>query len=159
MSDRVALMNQGVIEQLGSAEELYERPANRFVAEFIGETNVIEGRVEAGDQDGRAWFTTAEGARLPVAINGSHMRAGEPGILVVRPESLSLAPPGQSDDGFRARVVELVYVGDFMRYFVEADGGLHLTLKVPNSRNSWRAKAGDEIRLHLDPEDARLLRG
>ena len=158
MSDRVALMNQGAIEQLGSAEELYERPVSRFVAEFIGESNIIEGRIESRGPDNRAWFVTVQGARLPVAVNGSNLGTGEPGILVVRPESLSLVPPDQTNEGFHAKVVDLVYVGDFMRYFVEADGGLQLTLKVPNSRNGWRAKAGDEIRLRLDPEDARLLR-
>ena len=61
MSDRIALMNRGRIAQLGTAEELYERPVSRFVAEFIGESNVIEGRVEGPS------FVSAGGARFPVA--------------------------------------------------------------------------------------------
>ena len=158
MSDRIALMNQGGIEQLGSAEDLYERPVSRFVAEFIGESNLIEGRIEAGSDGRQAHFAAVGGARLPVATDGTAIRPGESGILVVRPESLAFVPPDPPGDGIPARVIELVYVGDFMRYFVEAQGGLQLTLKIPNSRDSRRAKAGDEIRLSLDPLGARFLR-
>ena len=158
MSDRVALMNRGAIEQLGRAEELYERPVNRFVAEFIGESNVMEGRLEAGDQMSRGWFVTKHGARFAVALGRGDVPLGEPSLLVVRPEKLLFSTLGQSEDGIRGRVKELVYVGDFTRYRVEAQGGVHLTLKIQNSRNAFRAKAGEEVRLLLDPEDARILR-
>ncbi len=158
MSDRVALMSQGAIEQLGSAEDLYERPVNRFVAEFIGESNVIEGRIEAVDHASQAWFVTADGARFPISISGTGVRADEPSLLVVRPEKLAIASLTQSDGGMLGRVKELVYVGDFTRYRVETQGGLHLTLKVQNSRQASSAKVGEEVRLVLDPDDGRILR-
>ncbi len=81
MSDRVALMQGGRIAQLGSAEDLYERPASRFVAEFIGESNLLEGRVESAD--GGAVFVHGASVRVRVA---HAPRTGQPYTLMVRPE-------------------------------------------------------------------------
>src|SRR5581483_11842517 len=92
MSDRVALMNRGRIAQLGSAEDLYERPASRFVAEFIGESNLLEGRLEAAD--GAAVFVAPGGLRLPVRVAGPAPRPGERATLMLRPEKIALAPAG-----------------------------------------------------------------
>ncbi len=158
MSDRVALMNRGTIEQLGRAEELYERPVNRFVAEFIGELNVIEGRLAAADGQRHGWFLAARGGRLPVSLARSDVAAGEPGLLVVRPEKLSLLPAAEPGSGIPGRVRELVYVGDFTRYRIETEAGLQLTLKVQNNRAACRVRQGEEVRVVLDPEDARVLR-
>jgi putative spermidine/putrescine transport system ATP-binding protein len=151
MSDRVALMNRGVIEQLGPAHELYERPANRFVAEFIGESNLIEGRLDA-----IGYFMTESGARFPVPVNGD-LRVGEQGLLVVRPEKFSLMQsPG--DHGVMGRVSEHVYVGDFTRYRVEIQGGLSLTVKVQNNRSAVQAREGEDVQIFLNPGDARILK-
>jgi len=151
MSDRVALMNEGVIEQLGSARDLYERPANRFVAEFIGESNVIEGKL-----DGDGAFITRNGARFPVPDDVG-IRAGEPAILVVRPEKFSLTRQSLSDRGVTGRVAEQVYVGDFMRYRIEVLGSLSLTVKVQNNRSAVTVREGDEVQVFLNPGDARIL--
>ena len=158
MSDRIALMNRGAIEQLGSAEELYEHPANRFVAEFIGESNIIEGRVEADGSADRAWFVATEGARFPVSLRRCDAPAGERGLLVIRPEKLSLGSGGRSDGGIPGQVIELVYVGDFTRYRIETATGLHLTVKVQNSRTASRARPGDQVHAVIDPADTRVLR-
>jgi putative spermidine/putrescine transport system ATP-binding protein len=152
MSDRIALMNRGVIEQLGPAHELYEQPANRFVAEFIGESNVIEGRLDAN-----GCFTTQNGARIPVGLEGD-LCVGEQGLLVVRPEKFSLTQQSPSDQGIMGRVDEQVYVGDFTRYRVEIEGGLNLTVKVQNSRSAVRAKEGEQLQIFLNPGDARILK-
>jgi len=160
MSDRVALMNRGSIEQLGSAEELYERPANRFVAEFIGESNVIEGRVEKREHGNAAWFLTNSGMRLPVFLDRGLDSLGNRDFLVLRPEKLSLdTGPGaaQPERGIAGRVVELVYVGDFTRYRVEAGGGLCLTVKMQNNRSVPRAREGEAVCIVYDPADARVM--
>ena len=157
MSDRIALMNKGAIVQVGDAEELYERPANRFVAEFIGESNVIEGRVEPTDHASAGWFVAIEGARFPVALDRCEAPAGERSLLVLRPEKLSLGPDGRADRGIPGRVTELVYVGDFTRYRVEIEAGLRLTVKVQNHRSASRARPGDHVRVVVDPADARIL--
>jgi spermidine/putrescine ABC transporter ATP-binding subunit len=152
MSDRIALMNQGVIEQLGTARELYERPANRFVAEFIGESNVIEGTL-----DGDGGFVARNGARFR-APSGVELGVGNEGILVVRPEKFSLTRQSPSDGGVTGRVAQQVYVGDFMRYRIEVLGSLNLTVKVQNNRSAVIVREGDEVQVFLDPRDARILK-
>jgi putative spermidine/putrescine transport system ATP-binding protein len=159
MCDRVALMNKGKIEQLGRADELYERPANRFVAEFIGESNVIEGRIEA-DSGSAAWFVAAKGARLPIARDESRLAAGQRGLMVLRPEKLSLTERGASPKScheISGRVVELVYIGDVTRYRVETELGLLVTVKMQNRRNTPRAREGETVCVAFDTADARIM--
>jgi putative spermidine/putrescine transport system ATP-binding protein len=151
MSDRVALMNKGGIAQVGTARDLYERPTNRFVAEFIGESNLIEGRLVE-----RGCFATDAGVRFPVASDGD-LRVGDKGLLVARPEKFSLAPQSSSNAGLAGRISEQVYVGDFTRCRVVIQGGLTLTVKVQNNRSALQTRAGDEVRIFLDPGDARVL--
>ena len=83
MSDRIAVMHAGKVEQLGTPEELYERPANRFVADFIGSTNLLSGRIES---DGRVRLSTGELA--PVAHDG--LAAGTEVEISIRPEAVAL---------------------------------------------------------------------
>lgn len=93
MSDRVAVMNQGRIVQLGSADDLYDRPANTFVATFVGETNVIQGRIE---QVGGSSASIATTEGVFVAPNPSGLTVGAAATLFLRPERLQVLPPGQS---------------------------------------------------------------
>jgi putative spermidine/putrescine transport system ATP-binding protein len=161
MSDRVALMNKGAIEQLGSAEELYECPSNRFVAEFIGESNVIEGEVQSVDGADGVRFVSPEGTRFRVARDRCAPAPGEKGLLVLRPEKLSLNGPVSSADSeceLAGRVVGLVYVGDFTRYHVETAAGLRVTVKMQNNRQMPRAREGETVHVTFDPADARVIR-
>ena len=145
LSDRIALMNEGGIVQIGSAEELYESPATRFVAEFIGESNIIAGHVEG------AWFVSAGGARLPCPADGPRSAT----MMVVRPEKFAIR--GENDASIAGTVVGLVYVGDFTRYLVEIAGGQRVTVKAQNRRSDERVREGQRVGLRLDPADARLL--
>ncbi len=150
MSDRVALMNDGVIAQLGTAHELYERPATRFVAEFIGESNVVEGALETPTT-----FVSANGLRFTVAESES--AAGRPLILVTRPEKVALTRRTANEQSIDGRVRERVYVGDFTRYRVEVGEHLTLTVKIQNNRSAVIAEEGEAVQLFLDPADARIL--
>jgi spermidine/putrescine ABC transporter ATP-binding subunit len=172
MSDRIALMNRGRIAQLGTAEDLYERPASRFVAEFIGESNLIDGRVEPAD--GGAVFLADGGVRVAVA-----MPPGGPGphTLMVRPEKIEVEPQGgpglgpwrarrPSDaattgltgpHGLDGKVEEVVYVGEFTRYHVRVTPAAAIHVKVPNTRAVHRATPGESVRLHWAPDDAYLV--
>jgi spermidine/putrescine ABC transporter ATP-binding subunit len=144
MSDRIALMNGGRIEQLGTAEDLYERPCSRFVAQFIGESNLLEGHAEAG------CFTAAGGLRVPVAAS-----AAGAVLLVLRPEKVELRPAGAAA-GIAGTVRELVYVGDFTRYRVEIAGAT-LTAKVPNGRSAFRPAVGTPVRVLWEPGDECII--
>lgn len=152
MSDRIALMNRGKIAQLGTAEELYERPASRFVAEFIGESNVIEGCIAEGPS-----FVAAGGLRFPVAPAAEAAPRGQAALMVVRPEKLSLAPLAEAPGALPGVVSGMVYVGDRTRYIVEMAGGVRLIVKVQNRNTTGRLSAGERVGLHLDPADAHLL--
>jgi spermidine/putrescine ABC transporter ATP-binding subunit len=151
MSDRVALMNDGVIAQLGTAQELYERPATRFVAEFIGESNVIEGTLETASS-----LVSTDGLRFKV-VGGRDDAVGRRVILVMRPEKLSLARQAADEQSIRGVVRERLYVADFTRYRVEVAKELVITVKVQNNRSAVIAEEGEAVELFFNPADARIL--
>jgi putative spermidine/putrescine transport system ATP-binding protein len=161
MSDRVALMNRGRIAQLGSAEDLYERPASRFVAEFIGESNLLDGRVESAD--GGPVFVDRSDVRLQVGMGPPAPRPGERYTLMVRPEKITLTPAGaDARDGSAAaslagEVDDVVYVGEFTRYWVRVAPGVVIGVKTANTHATWRAKPGDPVRLRWALTDAYLV--
>ena len=152
MSDRVAIMRGGRIEQLGTASAIYERPANRFVAEFIGESNVVQGKLQLGD--GAAAFVSDHGWRMAVAEPGPASPARS-SLLILRPEKISLAPATERSPLVGA-IAELIYVGDFNRYRVQIPGAT-LTVKVPNNRTAFQGGVGDRVEVHCDPNDACIV--
>ncbi len=115
LSDRVAIMNRGRLEQLGTPEEIYEQPASRFVAEFIGLSNFLEGKVEA--LGGREMTVGVAGLSvvapvLPAATVGQRV------LLFVRPNEVELleGEPASQPNAFSARVEKVTYLGDLMDY-------------------------------------------
>jgi ABC-type Fe3+/spermidine/putrescine transport system ATPase subunit len=161
MSDRVALMNRGAIAQLGSAEDLYERPASLFVAQFIGESNLLDGRVEAAD--GGPVFAGAGGPRVPVGTGPPAPRPGERGTLMIRPEKIAVTPAGPDARpepavaSLAGQVDDVVYVGEFTRYRVRVAPGVLIAVKSANTHAAWRAKPGDPVRLGWAVADAYLI--
>jgi spermidine/putrescine ABC transporter ATP-binding subunit len=152
MADRVALMDKGRLVQVGRPDDLYERPVDRFVAEFIGESNLVPGRsAEAG------WFVAAGGIRLPVAADRVQIAGGAEGLLVIRPEKLLLRPAGGSGQGFTGRVDERTYCGDFTRYRVRTDAGLDLWVKSPNNKAAFKAEEREQVFLGYAPDDACVI--
>jgi spermidine/putrescine transport system ATP-binding protein len=137
MADAIAVMNLGRIEQMGSATELYERPRTEFVANFLGISNLLDGRVIGRDGD-VAEFETTDGARLHVpaerlaGLNGGSCRAG------VRPEKLQLAPaetaPAEGNL-LRGHITDASYLGVMTQYVVRA-GGADLTVVAQNRGTS-----------------------
>jgi spermidine/putrescine transport system ATP-binding protein len=133
MADTIAVMNLGHIEQMGSATELYERPRTEFVANFLGISNLLDGKVVRRDGD-LAAFETVDGARLHVpservaALDGGALRAG------VRPEKLHLAPAETAVEDrnvLRGHVTDASYLGVMTQYIVRA-GGADLTVIAQN---------------------------
>ena len=147
MSDRIAVMHAGKVEQLGTPEELYERPATRFVADFIGTTNLLRGRVQP---DGSVRLTSGEIA--PCAADG--LASGSEIELSVRPESISLLP-ADAQGAIRARVDQAAYLGNIVSYQVVTQGGMHLTVLSPKS--GVRLPAGSDIAISWPASDALVL--
>jgi ABC-type Fe3+/spermidine/putrescine transport system ATPase subunit len=122
LSDRVAVMNGGRIEQIGSPREVYERPATAFVADFVGASSVLAGRAVAGDA-----VVLEGGQRLDVRAARS-LVAGETVRLLVRPERVLVGATGPNT--FPARVATVMFLGDHSELRLELDGGARLLAKV-----------------------------
>jgi spermidine/putrescine transport system ATP-binding protein len=158
MSDRIAVMNRGRYEQLGDPESLYERPATRFVAGFLGVSNLLPGAVQG--TDGKyATVKLADDSRVraPSALVG----AREEVSIGVRPEKIRLRAPadgGGTPDGhnqLRGVVRDASYLGVSTQYQVEARGGVRLTVYEQNVERATRSELwapGEVVLLTWSPD-------
>ena len=156
MSDRIAVMYRGRIEQLGRPEELYDRPATSFVADFIGTTNLLAGQVETLGQD-VATVCLDSGDRCVIASGGR--QAGQTVQVSIRPEAIGIeARNGGSTGGpgsLAAEVEQVAYLGSAVQYHVRTDGGLRLSVLA--GKNGSRFQSGDMVTLAWAPGDALVL--
>ncbi len=137
MSDRIAVMNDGRIQQVGPPESIYERPANLFVARFMGHTNLF--RVERAS-DGS--LDTPLGS-----LTGCNDAAGE--YVLIRPETIDLLPENDGGDNrFRARIIDRLYRGAFAEYQLEC-GDSRITAIVSN-RGQAHYEPGERVHLAVD---------
>jgi putative spermidine/putrescine transport system ATP-binding protein len=147
MSDRIAVFNEGKIQQVGTAEEVYERPNSRFVADFIGESNVFVGQIDArGDQ----LLCGKRQAMLKVPP-GSPMRGREDEVvLVVRPERLrvrraDLTPARPEENSITAILQEVIYLGNERKYILHSHEAGRLVSRQQVGTNSNGLRPGDEV--------------
>ena len=151
MSDRIAVMNAGVIVQLGTPEEIYERPQSRFVAQFVGHTNLFDGRV--GKLDGSRVAVDNEGIALAATAPGP-VEIGQPVTVVVRYERLGL---GAGDTTLRAKVVERMFLGGTVRVVAELASGRRVTADITSTSASGLPAIGEPVALSFNAQDARVL--
>ena len=147
MSDRIAMMNQGKVEQLGTPEELYERPTTRFVADFIGTTNLLRGTVDAGGA-----VRLATGELAPCSVGA--LAAGSEVELSVRPESISLVP-AEAIGAIRGSIEQAAYLGNTVSYQVRTSGGLVVSVLAP--KTGIRLPAGSDVAITWPAADALVL--
>ena len=157
MSDRIAVFDDGVIQQLDEPEELYERPKNAFVAQFIGENNRLQGRIRE-ITGGRCVVDLSGGHRitaLPVNVTES----GQATTISIRPEVIVLGATESSgcDDIFTAVVLEQIYMGDHTRVRVAAFGNDDFVVKVPRGSGEKGFELGQEISIGWRSADCRAL--
>jgi iron(III) transport system ATP-binding protein len=127
ISDRIIVMNRGRIEQQGDARAIYTRPANRFVAEFIGMANLFSAKVMDVDADGslRADVSLGSGrATLRGVPTGAHAAPGTAVSVLIRPEDVEVAPAGgaRHANTLEGTVVSAVYMGSYVEYHVDVGG-------------------------------------
>jgi len=160
MSDRIAVMNRGKVEQLGSPEELYEHPTTRFVADFIGTTNLLTGSVESADGVAGTAHVRLEGGDACV-VAGAGLTVGRLVELSVRPESVFIkAANGRSPDGpdpIRGTVEQVAYLGGNVQYQVRTNGGLSITALAP--KTGQRLPVGSDVDVAWPPSEALVLAG
>ncbi|MFB2532415.1 ABC transporter ATP-binding protein [Paracoccus sp. p4-l81] len=157
MSDRIAVFNDGRIQQLASPADLYERPDNSFVAGFIGENNKMPGVIEA-IENGRATVRLTSGEVIDAtAVNVT--QPGQKTVVSIRPERVefreSLLPPGAHL--IDAEVLEVIYMGDMFRTRLRVGGDDNFILKARNTVGQRKFTVGEHIRIGWLPQDARAL--
>jgi len=158
MSDRIAVFNDGTVQQVASPADLYERPQNAFVAQFIGESNRFVGEIVEVD-DGVCMVETKSGLKIAaLAVNVG--RVGSRTTLSIRPERVELRP---SDDRCRnvvdARVDELIYHGDHTRVWMRLPDAKEFCIKIPNAHGEVGLEPGQSVRIGWRMEDCRALDG
>jgi putative spermidine/putrescine transport system ATP-binding protein len=157
MSDRVAVFNDGVIQQCAAPDELYERPVNSFVAQFIGENNTLMGVVTqiGGDVCTVRLDTGEEIDARPVNVS----RVGERTKVSIRPERVETdrrrLKPGAHT--LKAEVLEFIYMGDILRTRLRVAGHDDFVIKVRNAADQVRLEPGSQIEIGWLPEDCRAL--
>jgi spermidine/putrescine transport system ATP-binding protein len=161
MSDRIAVMNNGVIEQLDTPEAVYERPRTTFVAGFIGVSNLMPGRVVSNGSAGEIRLDS--GAQVRAATQG--LSAGERCYAVVRPEKLRIERGDEPSGGDRAEVAGVIesslYLGTATQFVVRLPDGVAMTVLVPNADEAERRRlpaAGVDVRLAWQSEHTHVVR-
>ncbi|VDC30383.1 ABC transporter ATP-binding protein [Pseudogemmobacter humi] len=157
MSDRVAVFNDGRIQQLAPPADLYERPGNSFVAQFIGENNKLPGTIE-DLSGGKALVRLATGELIdatPVNVT----EKGQKTLVSIRPERVEFKPelmPAGAHT-LEAEVLEVIYMGDILRTRMRVAGTDDFVVKCRNTLDQIRLSAGERVRVGWHPEDARAL--
>ena len=149
LSDRIIIMRSGVVEQMGSPQEIYYHPVNEFVADFIGEANFLKGT-----------YKKREGTQAQINVAGDicqvqtdkPLEEGKPYTIVLRPEAATLAETG----GLPCRVVLSCFMGSYQNYHVMV-GDTLVKLTDPNPKNKKIYQVGDTCRLVFDPESVHIL--
>ncbi len=155
MSNRIAVFNDGKVQQLSSPDKLYEEPVNSFVAEFIGENNTFSGQV-TDISGGKCKVKLDSGSEImsnPIRVNSK----GEKTIVSLRPERAIINPENNMENKHKGKIEEVIYHGDHTRVRLNLLGNKEFILKVPNSSARMDIKVGNEIVVGWDSLDARAL--
>jgi putative spermidine/putrescine transport system ATP-binding protein len=156
MSNRIAVFNEGIIQQLARPDDLYERPDNAFVAQFIGENNMIQGKVKEIDGNACRVELDSGGEVLGLKVNVGGV--GERSTLSLRPERVEVDPPdGKYPNVFEGKVEELIYLGDHIRTRANVCGSPDFIVKVPNASGHVHLKEGEVVKFGWTVEDCRAL--
>jgi spermidine/putrescine transport system ATP-binding protein len=157
MSDRIAVMNNGHIEQIGDPEEIYDRPSTTFAAGFIGVSNLMPGTVRQTGQNGEVELDS--GVKVSTDVDG--FSPGERCHAVVRPEKLYLGTGGRDDPTVEGLVESSIYLGTATQLIVLLDGDVRMTVMVPNTDESDRQQlpgGGATVKLSWAPAHMHVVR-
>lgn len=148
-ADRMAVLDKGVIQQIGTPQQLYDRPQNLFVAEFLGTANILSGTVEKSETDTR--FRTSAGDVLPL----TECREGS-GAIVLRPQNLEIVATA-GHNTLPGRVMHREFLGSQIRYIVETSGTNMIVDQFHHIGHDWR-ETGSVVHLKVDTNEAVVIR-
>ena len=157
MSDRIAVMSDGELQQLGSARDIYEKPRNRFVADFIGDTNLLSVMIKAIDKD--IARCEVQGA---ISFNARSIEGAMPGdqlYVSIRPERIFISDTTDRGGAFSARVRENIFIGTDITSRIALENGAEFHVRASNSERGNRRvfEPGTEVYVMIEEGAARLL--
>lgn len=163
MSDRIAVMNRGKALQIGTPVQIYERPNSRFVADFIGETNFLDGKVKSIENG----FATIYVEAVSQEISGIHqgnLQVGQDAVASIRPEKIGLSEqPTQGSNCLAAQVINTAYIGSDTRVILEVGNGVRIRVWEQNTQSTLDPRAffqqGQHVWASLFPENTLILPG
>lgn len=164
MSDRIAVMDHGRVLQVDSPQKIYEQPNNRFVADFIGETNFIQTHLESLGIP--HLVRTGNGRQMTAEKVEEHIYPGDPVILSIRPEKIQLFSAGETPKEITPNttcisgyIIQAVYLGTDTRYIIDIDNGQKIIARLQNINGTEsRYRSGDSVQIVWDAHHARLFR-
>jgi spermidine/putrescine ABC transporter ATP-binding subunit len=157
LSDRIAVLSQGHIEQIGSPSEIYEAPETAFVADFIGSSNILEATVR-DKRDSSTLIRLKSGLDLSIAAGSETV--GERLLILMRPERIRLVKPEEEPvtNGIAATIDDFTYLGEDVQLRVTADSGDGLLVSLKSGKGTRNLRQGEQVKLAIDPEDIHRLR-
>ena len=150
MSDRIAVMHGGVIEQIGTPVEVYEHPKTRFVAGFIGETNIFDGEVSAVDGN----VITIETRLGQIKSEAEGVNKGDKIAVSIRPEQLKLSSSPVEGFGLHGKVKDFIYVGSVIKTNIDAED---FEIKHARVASESSYKEGEEVYIYWDPKKSVVI--
>jgi len=155
MSNRIAVFNDGKVQQLSRPDQLYEEPVNSFVAQFIGENNTFAGQVTEITKD-KCKVKLNSGAEIfanPITVKSK----GEKTTVSLRPERALINPTSKMENNHKGKIEEVIYHGDHTRVRIDLLGNNQFILKIPNSSSNIDIKLGNTINVGWNSKDSRAL--
>ncbi len=158
ISDRLLVLHDGVIQQIGSPVEIYERPANEFIASFVGYVNFLEGIVDATNGESSTFYVNTEFGKLELDYAQKKLEMGDNVLLVIRPESVSLAPSSgnQRQNTFHGTVKSSMYAGNLAKYTVKF-GDKEMVVDHYNPMGSQKFRKNDKVEVTV-PRNVHVLK-
>ena len=156
MSNRIAVFDDGIIQQISTPDTLYEKPENAFVAQFIGENNRLTGKVLEIEDD--KCMVEVDGGGMVKALKVKVNKVGDRTSMSLRPERVTVDPAeGSVENVFEGEVRELIYLGDHIRTRVKVCGNDEFIIKVPNSYGHLVVNREQKIKIGWSSDDCRAL--
>ena len=146
-SDRMAVLDGGVIQQVGTPQELYDQPTNLFVANFLGTANILEGRVETDGDQARFVTRTGDVLNLPQGGSGTN--------IVLRPQNISIQQES-SANALRGKILHREFLGSQVRYLVDAGGAELVVDQTHGGGHEWFG-TGSEVHLSANTSNAVVI--
>jgi spermidine/putrescine ABC transporter ATP-binding subunit len=158
ISDRLLVLHQGVIQQIGSPTEIYEQPANEFIAGFVGYVNFLEGKIDTVERETGTTSVSTKLGKVEITLERGDLEVGAKILLIIRPETVSLSTPERTREAniFHGYVDSSMYAGSLVKYVVDIGGG-KMIVDQYNPRDAGLFKEGDKVAVMV-PRNIHVLK-